>query len=337
MTDEAAAAALAAERGPPTVRRVCIAVPTFQRPELLERVLLGIAGLAVPDGIEVHALVLDNNPLPSAHESVEKLRPDFPFELSVAHVAEPGLSSVRNFGLRRARQGFDFLAMIDDDELPHPAWLSELLRVQAETGADAVVGPVPRIVPPDAPRWLREGGFFDLPVYPDRALIRDGYSGNCLLSVASIASLGVAFDSAFNFAGGEDLLFFRQLLARGGKLAYARYAVAEEFVGAERLSASYILKLNFRRGNTLSLCDRHLGGRRRVLATRAVKAFGRIALGSVRFFPSALRRGRSGAVAASCDIALGLGALAGLFGYTYNAYRRPLGTDGANRAEVAGA
>lgn len=303
-------------------RRVCVAVPTFRRPELLERVLAGLARLTIPPDVDVSVLVLDNNPEPDARHAVERIRKGFPFDLSHAHVAEPGLSSVRNFALTRARDGFDFLAMIDDDEMPHHRWLSELLRVQKETLADAVVGPVPRIIPRDAPRWLREGGFFELPVFPDRTFIRDGYSGNCLLRVASIRRLGLAFDPALNFAGGEDLLFFRQLHAAGAKLAFASRAIAEEFVGAERLSASYILKLNFRRGNTLSLCDRHLGGRR-AIALRPLKACARIALGCVTFVPKTIRRGRSGAVAALCNVALGLGALAGLFGYTYNAYGRP--------------
>jgi succinoglycan biosynthesis protein ExoM len=303
-------------------RAVCVAVPTFRRPELLERVLGGLARLTIPADVDLSVVVLDNNPQPEARDAVERIRRGFPFDLTHAHVAEPGLSSVRNFALTRAREGFDFLAMIDDDEMPHHRWLAELLRVQQETLADAVVGPVPRIVPRDAPRWLREGGFFELPVFPDRTLIKDGYSGNCLLRVASINRLGLAFDPALNFAGGEDLLFFRQLHAAGAKLAYARRAVAEEFVGAERLSASYILKLNFRRGNTLSLCDRHLGGVRAV-AVRPLKACARIALGSAMLAPKTIRRGRSGAVAALCDIALGLGALAGLVGYTYNAYGRP--------------
>jgi len=308
---------------PPKIPRVCIAIPTFERPELLEQLLAGIARLAAPTLCDVRVLVLDNAPLPSARDMVERTSARFPFELSYAHVPEPGLSAVRNFALGRARDGFDFLAMIDDDEVPHPLWLRELLRVGEATGADAVVGPVPRIVPQRAPRWLRAGGFFDLPVYADLTFITDGYSGNCLLRVASIERLGLAFEPAFNFAGGEDLLFFRQLAARGAKLAYARHAVAEESVGAERLSAAYILKLNFRRGNTLSLCDRHLGGRAR-LATRALKAYARIALGCAMLAPFALLRGRTGALRALCDVALGLGAFAGLLGYTYNAYgRRP--------------
>ncbi|HMD02354.1 MAG TPA: glycosyltransferase, partial [Candidatus Baltobacteraceae bacterium] len=137
-------------------------MPTYQRPELLERVLGGIARLAIPAGVEPCVIVLDNNPAPSARASVERLAVTFPFELRYSHVAEPGLSAVRNAALARARDGFDFLAMIDDDETPQRLWLSELLGVQRDTGADAVVGPVPRILPRDAPRWLREGGFFDL-------------------------------------------------------------------------------------------------------------------------------------------------------------------------------
>ncbi len=301
--------------------RVCIAIPTFRRPELLERLLGKLAELALPAGSDVEVLVLDNDPLPSVRELVERSSRDFPLKLSYAHVAEAGLSSVRNFALTSARNGFDFLAMIDDDEVPCREWLVELLRVQAATGADAVVGPVLQLLPAQAPPWLRRGHFFTLPIYPDGAFIIDGYSGNCLIRVGSIVSLRLAFDPAFNFAGGEDLLFFRQLHARGAKLAYARYAVAEETLGAERSTVSYVLKLNFRRGNTLSLCDRQMGGRRR-LAMRGIKAYARVALGSATLVPFTLLRGRRGAVAALCNLALGLGAVAGLFGFTYHAYSR---------------
>ncbi len=301
--------------------RVCIAIPTFRRPALLERLLGKLVELAPPAACDVEVLVLDNDTVPSVRELVERRSHDFPLKLSYAHVAEPGLSSVRNIALTRARDGFDFLAMIDDDEVPCREWLVELLRVQAATGADAVVGPVLQLLPAQAPAWLQRGHFFNLPIHPDGDFIVDGYSGNCLMRVDSIESLRLAFDPAFNFAGGEDLLFFRQLHARGAKLAYARYAVAEESLGAERSTVTYVLKLNFRRGNTLSLCDRHMGGRRR-LAMRGIKAYARVVLGSATLVPFTLLRGRRGAVAALCNVALGLGAMAGLFGFTYNAYGR---------------
>jgi succinoglycan biosynthesis protein ExoM len=302
--------------------RVLIAIPTFRRPELLNQLLHGIAEIFRPPGCIVEALVMDNDSAPSARDLVVQAAKSFPFPLLYAHVTEPGLSSVRNFALDRARR-FDFLAMIDDDEIPQRQWLVELLNVQTETAADGVIGPVPRVLPEGAPRWLRRARFFDSPVYPDRTLVRDGYSGNCLLRMESIERLHLAFDQRLNFAGGEDLLFFRELADRGGTLAYAARAVAEESVGTERATSAYILRLNFRRGNTLSLCDRHFSKRATTVATRALKAGVLIARGCIALLPYTLLRGRAGLFIALCDVSRGLGALYGVVGYTYKAYARP--------------
>jgi len=320
---EAVRDSAAAER---TAARICIAIPTFRRPMLLDRLLSGISALEVPSGCAIDVVVIDNDSAQSAHALVAGRRARYRFPLAYEHAAEPGLSSVRNFALAYARDGFDFLAMIDDDEFPSPEWLRELLRVQAATSADAVVGPVPHIVPREAPQWLRDGQFFALPVYADQATMTDGYSGNCLLDVSSVARLGVRFDPAMNFAGGEDLLFFRQLLRGGAKLVYAAGAVAEESIGPERLTADYIIRLNYRRGNTLSLCDRRLGAGPRGGAVRAAKACARIARGCASIVPRAIANGRAGGVAALCDIAHGAGSIAGLFGHTYQAYDRPSGS-----------
>jgi len=240
----------------PSGLRLCVAVPTFRRPEQLEALLRGIARQALPEAMALEVAVFDNDVRPSAKPVVDAARAWFPFPLEYVNVKQPGLATVRNAIVDYARERFDFVAMIDDDESPQLHWLSELVRVQGVTGADAVIGPVPQLIPDDAPRWLRAGSFFDLPVHPDAASIDFGYSGNCLLAVASLERCGVVFDAALDFAGGEDLVFFRQLLAHGAKIAFAARAVAYERVGTERLNAGYLLRLNFRRGNTLALCDR---------------------------------------------------------------------------------
>jgi succinoglycan biosynthesis protein ExoM len=300
---------------------ILIAIPTFRRPAMLNQLLKGIAGISTPHRCAVEVLVMDNDSTPTACNLVARTAERFPFRLSYAHVGEPGLSSVRNFALNRARQ-FDFLAMIDDDEIPQPQWLLELFNVQAATAADAVIGPVPRVLPDATPDWLRRAHFFDSPVYPDRALVRDGYSGNCLLRIKSIDRLGIAFNSKLNFAGGEDLLFFRELVRRGGALAFASHAVAEETVGAERATAAYVLKLHFRRGNTLSLCDLYFGKNRATVVARALKAAVLIARGCITLLPYTLFRGPAGSLTSLCDVARGFGAFGGIFGYTYEAYAR---------------
>jgi succinoglycan biosynthesis protein ExoM len=302
--------------------RVCIAVPTFRRPAHLEVLLRALAAQSLPAGCALEVAVFDNDRRPSAEALVAAAQTWFPFALRYVHVAAPGLCAVRNAALAYARERFDALAMIDDDEVPQARWLGELLRVRRQTGAAAVIGPVPQVLPAGAPRWLRAGGFLDLPVYPDAAPIRFGYSGNCLLDLAAVTRLDLHFDAAFNFAGGEDLLFFRQLIARGGSMAFAAHAVASETIGTERTRATYVVALHFRRGNTLALCDRRLEGGRVRLALRAAKALGRLGLGALELAPLAIVRGRAGIVRALCDLALGLGALCGLAGYTRQAYRR---------------
>ena len=334
----------------PSGLRLCVAVPTFRRPEQLETLLQGIARQTLPEAIALEVVVFDNDVRPSAQAVVDAARAWFPFSLDYVRVAQPGLATVRNAIVDYARGHFDFVAMIDDDESPQLHWLSELVRVQGLTGADAVIGPVPQLIPDDAPRWLRAGSFFDLPVHPDAASIDFGYSGNCLLAVRSLERFGVTFDTALDFAGGEDLVFFRQLLARGAKINFAARAVAYERVGKERLNAGYLLRLNFRRGNTLALCDRRgnalalgdrlgntlapgaqqgsmlaperRGAKFRALALRAGKATARLGLGALALIPLAIGRGRTGAMLALCAVAHGLGGLCGITGYTYQAYRR---------------
>jgi succinoglycan biosynthesis protein ExoM len=305
-----------------TEMRVCVAIPTYRRPELLKTLLEGISLQLIPAGCTVEVLVLDNDAPASSRHIVDAAVTDFPFALRYAHVPQPGLSMVRNAALAHARERFDFLAMIDDDEYPQTQWLQELLQVGERTGADAVIGPVPKRFSAGAPKWIEDGGFFDLPSHPDGALIRDGYSGNCLLRVGSLQRFGVTFDSALNLAGGEDMLFFRELSSRGAKIAYAAQAVAFETIGPARSQAVYIVKLSYRRGNTLAFCDRRLKGSPRTFATRALKGCGRLAVGLATFLPLALTQGRAGAVRASCNVAHGFGSLAGLRGHIYEAYKR---------------
>jgi succinoglycan biosynthesis protein ExoM len=303
--------------------RICVAIPTFRRPDLLRTLLAAVALQSISrDAFEIEVVVIDNDTRPSMQDIVESMQASFPFPLTYAHVPEPGLSSVRNFALAYVEHGFHFLAMIDDDERPQPQWLAELLRVQRATNADAVIGPVPHEMPPGAPRWMRVGRFYDLPSFADGATITFGYSGNCLLRLASFRRFGVSFARELNFAGGEDLLFFRELVARGAHMTYAANAIAPEPIPPSRLTASYILQLNFRRGNTLAICDRRLNGTWAGLSLRAFKGCARLGLGLVSLVPRTALRGRAGAMKALCDVALGLGNLAGLAGYVHLGYRR---------------
>jgi glycosyltransferase involved in cell wall biosynthesis len=302
--------------------RVCIAIPTFRRTGMLAALLAAAQDLDVPPDVRVDVAVFDNDPLGSAAAVVSASRDGSRFPLSYRRVDDAGLSSVRNGILQETAGRYDFVAMIDDDEVPEPQWLRELLRVQRNSEACAVVGPVPGVYPPGAPRWIADGRFLEPPIFSDGDVLTDGWSGNCLLDLGRIRLNGLRFDPALNFAGGEDLVFFRQLIAAGGSIAYAADATANETVVAERASAWYIIKTNFRRGNTLAICDRMLAASRRSAIVRAVKGAGRILTGTLKFVPASLLHGRAGSVAAVSEIARGAGMIAGVCGFVFSAYKR---------------
>jgi len=304
---------------------IFIAVPTFKRLDLLTTLLEGLARQDVSqDRYRLRAIVFDNDAARTAEAIVSEMRARFPFQLEYVSVIDPGLASVRNSTLSFARDRCDYLAMIDDDECPEPQWLSALLDMQRSTGAEVVVGPVPPILPDSVPRWVHEYRARELPAYPDGSFLKDGWSGNCLLDMRAIEKFGLTFDRALDFAGGEDQLFFRQIVARGGRIAYAAHAVAWEDTPPQRRSLRFLLVRSFRRGNTLAHCDRRIYGRLRATVVRSFKGLGTIARGIVKTLNGARLRNASGTVDGACDAMSGLGMLCGLFGLTYQAYRRPV-------------
>jgi glycosyltransferase involved in cell wall biosynthesis len=302
--------------------RVSIAIPTCRRTALLLKLLDGVARQAL-DGaaVRVEVIVLDNDPAAGAADAVERQRGSFPFPLTYEHVPQRGLTMVRNRALALAAERGDYIAMIDDDEVPEPQWLAELLRIARVTGADVVVGPVFTDVPADAPPWIAGLRAKETPVHPDGAYVREGWSCNALVATAAVARQRLAFDPALNLTGGEDQLFFRQMRDGGSAIAFAARAIVRESLAPNRLSVRFNLARAYRRGNSLSFCERRLRPGVATVAVRALKAVGWIAVGLLKM-PVSLGKDEIGVVTGACDVASGLGMLAGLMGRMYQAYRQ---------------
>ena len=134
---------------------VLIAIPSFRRPKSLERLLRGIEKLNTRANVAV--LVADNDAeRREAVQTCDAVRTrGYRWPIEAIVVRERGIANVRNALVGHALRLHDreFIAMLDDDEEPDTKWLDELLRVQAETGADALNGSTKRVFENDPGAW----------------------------------------------------------------------------------------------------------------------------------------------------------------------------------------
>lgn len=301
--------------------KVDIAIATYRRPRGLHRLLGGFQRLRFPDGEpELRVVVIDNDAEASAQAVCEDARTWLELPLEYRVEKRRGIPQARNAALALAFGRSEFVAFIDDDEVPSPQWLAELLRVQAETGADGVAGPCEPIFEDPVPRWIERGRFFERPRHATGTRIDYAFTHNALVRTQALAALDALFDERMALTGGSDGELFRRLADRGHPIVWADEAVVFEWVPRSRANARWILERAFRVGTSSAFVDRHHRSRR--LSPVRLLAHGGwcLAKGGV-LLPVGALRGRAGAVAALRLAAFGAGRLGGLAGVHREEYR----------------
>jgi succinoglycan biosynthesis protein ExoM len=299
--------------------RVAVCVATYARPDGLARLLDGLRAQRVEALVRV--VVVDNDAAGPCRTIAEAQAPCF--ALGVRYVVEEqrGITYARNRCVSEAGDDVEFVAMLDDDEVPDRVWLAELLQVQATTKADIVTGPVVPYFPSPVPRWVRDGGFFDRPRHATGRRLPHAHTHNVLARRAVFEETG-PFDNRFALTGGEDLEFFRRAVARGFTVVWADGAPVEEWIPASRTTLGWLLRRSFRGGTTLGLVDRDRRDVLRARGGRVVRGIGRMVQGML-LAPLAAASARRSVrfVRAMQLIARGAGMVVGAFGGRYEEYR----------------
>ncbi len=300
---------------------VCIVIPTFRRDALLAGLLASLRDLVIPSELSADVLVLDNDPDGSAEAAVEaSAKTSSPLSVRYQYVGAGDISKVRNAAIDATRDRYDFVALLDDDEQPEPTWLLELFACQRRWDADAVIGPVLGRLPSNCPPWIADGRYFDVVSGNDGALLHEGITGNALLRCATLKMSALRFDESMGLSGGEDQLFFRQLVLQGSQIRYAAGAVVRETVPEHRCTASYLLRRSVRVGNTLGLIDGWKQRTPSAVAARTAKSGAWVATGAARSFLD-MTRGAS-PLPGALRIARGVGMALGLAHYRYDMYAK---------------
>lgn len=303
--------------------KVAICAVTCMRPHGLARLFEGLAALRFEHAPEpeIELVVVDNDPAGSAEPVCAAWSGRLRWPLRYLREPQRGVSHARNRAVAGARDAdADFLAFIDDDEVPRPEWLDELLRVQAAHDADVVAGPVLQVFEEPVPAWVERGRFFETRRLPTGAPKADPGAGNVLVRLATLEGMDEPFDPRFTLTGGEDTHLFLRLARAGAVMVWADEAVALEWTPPSRTRARWILQRVYRTANTWSACERELHPTPRAVAVRAAKALARIAFG-LAALPVACVRGRAGVVRALWYVCWGAGNLTGLTGLRFQEYR----------------
>lgn len=304
---------------------VAVCVVTFRRPGGLQRLLEGLAELqSLPPGVDVTVVVVDNDEAGSAHAFCQELRGSYRWPLLSIVEARRGIPHARNTAVRCAG-GADFIAFIDDDEVPHEEWLSQLVLEQRARDADIVTGPVvPRFVA-SPPRWARRGKLFERPRYPTGTMLSVARTGNVLIRGELLRCREDPFDVRLALTGGSDSHFFMRMYREGRAIVWVDSALVYEWVPETRVRMGWMVRRAFRTGQTIYLRDRYLGGSGTGRAPRLAKAMGRIAQGAV-ILPLSLIAGQHVAVKALMHISFGCGVVTAALGHRYEEYRTVHGT-----------
>jgi GT2 family glycosyltransferase len=185
--------------------------------------------------------VVDNDNAASARSVIDGLRANFPAPLSYAVEPTRNFALVRNRALALAQS--EFIAFIDDDEVPCAEWLLRLWRTLHERRADAVLGPVKPYFEAEPPSWLRRSGVCERKSYPTGTAITwaNTRTGNVLMRSSIVSQDGIWFDPAYAL-GGEDVDFFKRASAVGRTFVWCDEAVAYELVPEARLTRRYHLR-----------------------------------------------------------------------------------------------
>lgn len=239
--------------------RVAVCICTCDRATLLARVLTAVEHVELrqvrPENVLL--IVVDNRADGEARAVCAAHAARLPIALRFVEEHTPGISFARNRATSEALAwGADFVAFLDDDDVPRPDWLWQLVRRQEETGADLVFGFW--CLPSDLrlPHWLRNTRYFRPPEPEDRNRFGlPGWAGtyNVLMARHVLDALSHSegpFRAAFAHCGGEDSDLFIRARDAGFAHACAHDSVVVRAWEPHRLTLGGVLRRGFLRGGS---------------------------------------------------------------------------------------
>lgn len=247
-----------AEMAPKDEIKFVITVPTFRRPLQLIETLKSLSGQTFSQPFAI--IVMDNDLEAAGAEAAANFLKSANVSSQVILVHDRGNCHAYNAGWARALADypkFEWLAVIDDDEIASPHWLTELHQTALATGADLVGGPQVADFASNAPTFAFKHPVFK-PAYDQTGPVPILYSsGNVMIARRVLQHMPSPFlDPLFNFTGGGDSDFYRRCKGQHFQFAWSNEAKVYEPVPVQRTCFRWINARSLRNGGLSSIIEK---------------------------------------------------------------------------------
>ena len=225
---------------------ITVCICTYRRVPLLGRLLRRLAEQR-RDGFSFSIVVVDNDAAGSARSLVAETARSAGVEVAYDIEPELNIALARNRAVGHARG--DYIALIDDDELPEDDWLLVLRAALIRYAADGILGPVLPDFEAPPPQWIVRSRIHEKRGPGTGEVLRwqDTRTSNALLRRALFQRPEDRFRSEFA-KGGEDVDFFARAIARGCRFVWCDEAPVHESIPVERCRRAYVLRRALLRG-----------------------------------------------------------------------------------------
>ena len=237
---------------------VSVVVATYNRARLLPGVFGALASQQAPPSLDWEIVVVDNNSSDATPDVVASLARTSRVPVRPAFEAAPGLSNARNRGVREARG--EILAFTDDDVLPAPDWIAQIVAAIERWDAHGVGGRILPLweVPP--PAWIEENARFlrrlSVMDFDEGRLLAlplerrpQVWGANMAFRRELLDRVG-GFDARLGVTGSrlfrsEESDLIERALGLGLRIAYDPAPTVYHRIGPDRMRKSYFRRLEF--------------------------------------------------------------------------------------------
>ncbi|HEY7090889.1 MAG TPA: glycosyltransferase [Tepidisphaeraceae bacterium] len=247
---------------------ITVVICTYNRADLLPGLFASLRSQRAPDGRPVSFVFIDNNSCDDTAAVVQQESASFPHQVRLIREPRQGLAFARNRGIREARG--EWLVFLDDDALPDPDWLHNLIRGIERLGCKAGGGSIIPLWPRRTPRWIARSGPYSRPrlfasydLGTQCMLLAHGgrapFGGNMIFHTTLAPEL-LKFDSRLgkvkeSGAGGEEGDVFERVWEAGLEVGYVGNAVVRHPVDSARFAIASAVRFMYQSGKSDATCD----------------------------------------------------------------------------------